>query len=198
MAASYDSTSPGAAGCAPCCGCRLEPLAADAAVILASRSAARARAARAPPASPSPRSRRWSTRPACATRCTADGVPAEDAAVALAELKAAHVAARAPDAAIVLGADQLLELDGDVAREAGRSSRRPAPSCCDCAAASIAWSARWWRFAAAAASGTRSMSRGCGCARSRDAFLDDYLGCGRAEASWLASAPTSSRAWAHS
>ncbi len=40
------------------------------------------------------------------------GVPVEDAAVALAELKAGSVAARAPDEAIVIGADQLLEVDG--------------------------------------------------------------------------------------
>ncbi len=43
----------------------------------------------------------------------AEGVPLAEAAVALAEMKAGHVAARAPDAAIVLGADQLLECDGD-------------------------------------------------------------------------------------
>ena len=43
----------------------------------------------------------------------AEGVRAEDAAVALAEMKAAHVAARAPESAIVLGADQLLEIDSD-------------------------------------------------------------------------------------
>ncbi len=42
----------------------------------------------------------------------AEGVVVEDAAVALAELKAAFVARQAPPAAIVLGADQLLELDG--------------------------------------------------------------------------------------
>jgi septum formation protein len=42
----------------------------------------------------------------------AEGVAVEDAAVALAELKAAFVAGRAAQAAIVLGADQLLELDG--------------------------------------------------------------------------------------
>jgi septum formation protein len=42
----------------------------------------------------------------------AAGVPVEDAAVALAELKAGSVAARAPDEAIVVGADQLLEVDG--------------------------------------------------------------------------------------
>jgi septum formation protein len=42
-----------------------------------------------------------------------EGVQAEEAAVAIAEMKAAHVAARAPEAAIVLGSDQLLDLDGD-------------------------------------------------------------------------------------
>ena len=42
----------------------------------------------------------------------AAGVPVEDAAVALAELKAGSVAARAPDEAIVIGADQLLEVEG--------------------------------------------------------------------------------------
>lgn len=42
-----------------------------------------------------------------------EGVRVEDAATALAEMKAAHVAARAPEAAIVLGSDQILELDGD-------------------------------------------------------------------------------------
>ena len=43
----------------------------------------------------------------------AEGAAAEDAAVALAEMKAAHVAARAPTAAIVLGSDQILDLDGE-------------------------------------------------------------------------------------
>jgi septum formation protein len=43
----------------------------------------------------------------------AEGVRAEEAAVALAEMKAAHVAARAPEVAIVLGSDQLLDLDGE-------------------------------------------------------------------------------------
>ena len=43
----------------------------------------------------------------------AEGVRAEEAAVALAEMKAAHVAARVPEAAIVLGSDQILELDGE-------------------------------------------------------------------------------------
>lgn len=42
----------------------------------------------------------------------AEGVAVEDAAVALAELKAASVARRAPSQAIVLGSDQLLDLDG--------------------------------------------------------------------------------------
>ncbi len=42
----------------------------------------------------------------------AEGVPVEDAAVVLAELKAAQVAGRAPHEAIVLGADQLLEVEG--------------------------------------------------------------------------------------
>jgi septum formation protein len=42
-----------------------------------------------------------------------EGVPAEEAAIALAELKAHHVAARVPADAIVLGADQLLEVEGD-------------------------------------------------------------------------------------
>jgi septum formation protein len=41
----------------------------------------------------------------------AEGVPAEDAAAALAELKAAAVAGRSPPDAIVLGADQLLEVE---------------------------------------------------------------------------------------
>jgi septum formation protein len=41
----------------------------------------------------------------------AEAVAAEDAAVALAELKAAHVAPRSPPDAIVIGADQLLEVD---------------------------------------------------------------------------------------
>jgi septum formation protein len=43
----------------------------------------------------------------------AEGVAAEDAAVALAELKAGHVAPRSPPDAIVIGADQLLEIEGD-------------------------------------------------------------------------------------
>lgn len=40
-------------------------------------------------------------------------VPVEDAAVALAELKATQVATWAPDDAIVIGADQLLEIEGE-------------------------------------------------------------------------------------
>ena len=43
----------------------------------------------------------------------AEAVPVLEAAVALAELKARHVAGRAPVEAVVLGADQLLELDTD-------------------------------------------------------------------------------------
>src|SRR5262249_17988546 len=43
----------------------------------------------------------------------AEGLTAEDAAGALAEMKAAHVAARVPTAAIVLGSDQILDLDGE-------------------------------------------------------------------------------------
>ena len=43
----------------------------------------------------------------------AAAVPVEDAAVALAELKAAQVATWAPDDAIVVGADQLLEVEGE-------------------------------------------------------------------------------------
>jgi septum formation protein len=42
----------------------------------------------------------------------ADGVTVEDAAIALAELKAAFVARRVPEAAIVIGADQLLDVEG--------------------------------------------------------------------------------------
>lgn len=42
----------------------------------------------------------------------AEGVRVEDAAVALAELKASFVAQRTPPDAIVIGADQLLEADG--------------------------------------------------------------------------------------
>jgi septum formation protein len=41
-----------------------------------------------------------------------EGVAAAEAATALAEMKARHVAARVPPEAIVLGADQLLEVDG--------------------------------------------------------------------------------------
>jgi septum formation protein len=43
----------------------------------------------------------------------AEGVATADAAVALAELKAHHVAARMAADAIVLGADQVLEIDGE-------------------------------------------------------------------------------------
>ena len=80
-------------------------------VILASQSAARARLLRAAGVT-------FATVPALVDEAGAReslhgaGVPVEDAAVALAELKAASVAARAPDEAIVIGADQLLEVDG--------------------------------------------------------------------------------------
>lgn len=43
----------------------------------------------------------------------AEGVPAADAAVALAEMKARRVAERAPPAALVIGADQILTVGGD-------------------------------------------------------------------------------------
>lgn len=43
----------------------------------------------------------------------AAAVPVEDAAVALAELKAAQVASRAPAEALIIGADQLLEVEGE-------------------------------------------------------------------------------------
>lgn len=43
----------------------------------------------------------------------AAAVPAEDAAVALAELKAAQVASRAPDETLIIGVDQLLEVEGE-------------------------------------------------------------------------------------
>jgi septum formation protein len=43
----------------------------------------------------------------------AEGVLVEDAAVALAEVKAGFVARRSPPDAIVLGADQLLEVEGE-------------------------------------------------------------------------------------
>jgi len=42
----------------------------------------------------------------------AEGVDLEDAATALAELKALHIAGRFADDVVVIGADQLLELDG--------------------------------------------------------------------------------------
>lgn len=81
-------------------------------VVLASRSEARLRLLRAAgvEAQPMPalvdeaalRETLWGER-----------VDVEDAAVALAELKAAFVAGRAAPGAVVLGADQLLEVEGD-------------------------------------------------------------------------------------
>jgi septum formation protein len=55
----------------------------------------------------------------------AEELVAEDVAVALAEMKAAHVAARAPAAAIVLGSDQILELEGEwLEKPADRAAAR--------------------------------------------------------------------------
>ena len=85
------------------------------------------------------RPRRWSTRPACATSLHADGVPVEDAAVALAELKAAQVATWAPDDAIVLGADQLLELEGEWLEKPASLRGGAPPAARGCAAAGTGW-----------------------------------------------------------
>jgi septum formation protein len=80
-------------------------------VVLASRSAARARLLEAAGVS-------FTTAEALVDEAAlrealqAEGVAVEDAAVALAELKAGFVARSAPADAIVLGADQLLEVDG--------------------------------------------------------------------------------------
>lgn len=85
---------------------------ASPAVILASKSAARARLLRAAGVS-------FTTAAALVDEAGvreslhAADVPVEDVAVALADLKAGSVAARAPDEAIVIGADQLLEVDGE-------------------------------------------------------------------------------------
>ena len=55
----------------------------------------------------------------------AEAVGADDAATALAELKAGNVALRAPVGAIVLGADQILEADGRwLAKPPGRDAAR--------------------------------------------------------------------------
>jgi septum formation protein len=80
-------------------------------VVLASRSAARIRllAAAGVAATPMPA---LVDEAALREALQAEGVPVEDAATALAELKAGFVALRADPEAIVLGADQLLEADG--------------------------------------------------------------------------------------
>ena len=112
----------------------------------------------------------------------ADGVPVEDAAVALAEMKAAHVAARAPADAIVLGADQLLELEGEWlekpveprrrARPAAAAAR-PAASAGRAAVVAFRGGSRVWHHVDVARLWLRPFS---------DAFLDGYLDCGGAEA----------------
>lgn len=79
-------------------------------VILASRSEARLRLLRAAGVAVEPVPA-LVDEAAVRESLQAEGVAVEDAAVALAELKAAFVARRAPPAAIVLGADQLLEVD---------------------------------------------------------------------------------------
>ena len=140
-------------------------------VILASSSAARARLLRAAGVA-------FTRSPALVDEAGvrdslhAEGVQVEDAAVALAELKAGSVAAaragrgdRARRRPAARGRRRL-------AGEAGRPRRRPAPSCCACAAAGIAWSAAWWRSAAAAGSGTTSTSRALWLRPFSDAFLD--------------------------
>jgi septum formation protein len=104
----------------------------------------------------------------------AEGVAHPDAATALAELKAQHVAARLPGDVIVIGADQLLELDGqwlekapdiDTARDrlralGGRSHRVAS------AAVAFRGGARVWHHAAAAEITMRRLS---------DAAIDGYL-----------------------
>ena len=77
-------------------------------VILASKSAARARLLRAAGVSFS-QVEALVDEVSLREALQAEGVPAEDAAVALAELKAHHVALRAPADVIVIGVDQLLE-----------------------------------------------------------------------------------------
>lgn len=77
-------------------------------VILASRSAARARLLSAAGVSFT-QAEALIDEASVRDALKAEGVAAEDAAVVLAELKAADVARRAPADAIVIGADQLLE-----------------------------------------------------------------------------------------
>ena len=105
----------------------------------------------------------------------AEGVAQADAATVLAELKARHVAERLAGDVIVVGADQLLELDGQwlekaadiaTARErlqalAGRSHR--------VASAAVAYrgGSRVWQHSAAAEVTMRPLSAAC---------IDGYLG----------------------
>jgi septum formation protein len=105
----------------------------------------------------------------------AEGVAQADAATALAELKARHVAERLEGDVIVVGADQLLELDGQwlekaadiaTARErlqalAGRSHR--------VASAAVAYrgGSRVWHHSAAAEVTMRPLSVAC---------IESYLG----------------------
>lgn len=80
-------------------------------VILASKSAARAQLLRAAGV-PFTQAEALVDEIAAREALRAEAVPVEDAAIALAELKAAFVARQAPEPAIVVGADQLLELEG--------------------------------------------------------------------------------------
>lgn len=105
----------------------------------------------------------------------AEGIPAEDAAVALAELKAQRVAAMLPgDDVIVLGCDQILDLDGawlgkprDLAearghllRLRGRLHRLPT------GIVALRGGSRIWHHAAAPRLWMRAFS---------DGFIDGYL-----------------------
>jgi septum formation protein len=104
----------------------------------------------------------------------AEGVPAEEAAVALAELKGRHVAARAPLEAVVLGADQLLEIEGewlekpvDLDAAAAQLRRlRGRRHCLVSAVVAFRGGGRVWHHAATAVLDLRAFS---------DAFLADYL-----------------------
>ncbi|MEK0082719.1 Maf family protein [Benzoatithermus flavus] len=86
-------------------------LAAAPPVILASKSAARAQLLRAAGV-PFTQAEALVDEAAAREALQAEAVPVEEAAIALAGLKAAFVARQAPEPAIVVGADQLLELEG--------------------------------------------------------------------------------------
>ncbi len=105
---------------------------------------------------------------------TAEGVAPRDVADALAEMKALKVAGAAPRDAIVLGADQVLDLDGRIfetprTREEARAhlralrGKRHALHSAACAAVN---GAVVWRHVATARLTMRAFS---------DAFLDAYL-----------------------